>query len=150
MHRYYGDEQDVSFCIVSEVLVSRMTRWQLVFEDYYRDKAIWLGRGAPLAWFSPSVNGFNVTNAPTRVGHVSYSVTASSDTVSVYSVDVSLKTGVSTDSVPWVVRFPVGPAHKGVQPTCVTGCTVANVDTEHGIVTVTPTGSHFEVQGQLV
>lgn len=33
---YYGAENDVSFCIVTEVLAARLTRWQLVFEDSYR------------------------------------------------------------------------------------------------------------------
>jgi len=36
--QYYGNENDVSFCIVSEIIVARMTRWQLVFEDLYRPK----------------------------------------------------------------------------------------------------------------
>lgn len=30
---YNGQEVDVSFCIVSNILVARLTRWQLIMED---------------------------------------------------------------------------------------------------------------------
>ena len=40
---YYGIENDVSFCIVSNILVARMTRWQLVMEDSVTN-SIWLAR----------------------------------------------------------------------------------------------------------
>jgi hypothetical protein len=56
---YYINENDVSFCVVSQILVARLTRWQLVFEDYYRGfsdesnpPSIWLGRAAPKRWFA--------------------------------------------------------------------------------------------------
>ena len=57
---YNGAETEISFCIVSNIIVARMTRWQLVMEDA---GAIWLGRGAPQRWFTPGVGGFNVTAA---------------------------------------------------------------------------------------
>jgi len=37
--RGYANERDLSFCIVSEVIVARLTRWQLVFEDFYRARS---------------------------------------------------------------------------------------------------------------
>ena len=85
---YYGPENDISFCIVSEILVARMTRWQLVLEDAYRSwiegrlPAIHLGRGAPKRWFGlgkpakATGPGFAVANAPTSFGgRISYRVT---------------------------------------------------------------------------
>jgi hypothetical protein len=57
---YNGVETQISFCIVSNIIVAHMTRWQLVMED---GGVIWLGRGAPRRWFVPGVGGFNVTSA---------------------------------------------------------------------------------------
>jgi hypothetical protein len=81
---YYANENDVSYCIVSNILVARMTRWQLVFEDYYRatnpsaapgaKPVIWLAKGAPKRWFSSASGGLSVSNVPTRTGRVSFAV----------------------------------------------------------------------------
>merc|ERR1712232_1474331 len=73
---YYRNENDISFCIVTEVLAARLTRWQLVLEDFYRMSApgaIWLAKGAPKRWFRPGQR-FSVKNAPTRFGRMSYEV----------------------------------------------------------------------------
>lgn len=54
---YYAPEQDVSYCIVTEVLGARLTRLQLLLEDLYRPSVegssptLWLARGAPRRWF---------------------------------------------------------------------------------------------------
>merc|ERR1712070_868994 len=75
---YYKTENDVSFCIVTEVLAARLTRWQLVLEDFYRSPAtssIWLARGAPKRWFQFG-QGFSVQKAPTRFGRLSFTVSS--------------------------------------------------------------------------
>ena len=54
---YYQPEQDVSYCVVTEVLGARLTRLQLLFEDSYRPSVegtaptFWLAKGAPRRWF---------------------------------------------------------------------------------------------------
>ena len=82
---YNGAETQISFCIVSNIIVAHMTRWQLVMED---DGAIWLGRGAPQRWFKPGVGGFNVTAAPTSVGKIDFKMHASAAGSATYSVTV--------------------------------------------------------------
>lgn len=80
---YYANENDVSLCVVTEVLVARLTRWQLVLEDTYRldsgGPAVWLARGAPRRWFVPAANvslePWGVTNAATAFGLVAFTVT---------------------------------------------------------------------------
>ena len=47
-------ENDISFCIVSNILVARMTAWQLLVEQ---GGSVWLGKGAPQRWFRHS-DGF--------------------------------------------------------------------------------------------
>ena len=64
---YYAPEQDVSFCIVTQILTARLTRWQLVFEDLSRN--IWFAKAAPDRWYE---HGFGVSRAPTLCGNVSY------------------------------------------------------------------------------
>jgi len=66
---YYSAEQDISFCIVTQILTARLTRWQLVFEDIFDSKSIWLARAAPDRWFE---HGFNVSRAPTFCGNISF------------------------------------------------------------------------------
>ena len=78
---YYAPEQDISFCIVTEVLVARLTRIQLIMEDFYRDGGgrfgggIHLARGAPRRWFYSPGTTWSVKAAPTRLGRISYNVT---------------------------------------------------------------------------
>jgi hypothetical protein len=137
---YYGPENDVSYCIVSNILVARLTRWQLVFEDYYRTTnpsaapntkpAIWLARGAPKRWFTPASGGLNVSNAPTRTGRVSFSLTVDGPGLVRYSVSVA---GAAVVPVIWRVRVPGKVA--GV-PRCVSGCNIAAIDQAGGIVAV--------------
>lgn len=146
----------MSFCIVSEVLVSRLTRWQVVFEDFYRDPTVWLGRGAPSRWFlpldDPSSGGFAVANAPISIGRVSYNVTLAGPSTFIYDVTVAPAPGKSpksASSVPWAVHFPVAGATSGVTATCVTGCSVDSVDNTLGSVRVAASASHFVIQGVL-
>jgi hypothetical protein len=129
---YYGTENDVSFCIVSQVIVARMTRWQLVFEDFYRLGAqtmgsIWLARGAPKRWFSKGSSGFAVTNAPTRVGKVSYKVTVGEQGSATFSVT---STSGTASKVRWQLRWPYAFDHVD----CV-GCVVQEI-AENGVVSV--------------
>ena len=66
---YYGNEQDISFCIVSQVLMPKLTRWMLVFDDGYRGgnsgmppsladrPRVWIARAAPKRWFHVGSSG---------------------------------------------------------------------------------------------
>ena len=65
---YYSPEQDISFCIVTQILTARLTRWQLVFEEFSK-KNIWFAKAAPDRWYE---KGFGVFGAPTFCGNVSY------------------------------------------------------------------------------
>jgi len=118
---YYANENDVSFCIVSEVLIARMTRWQLVFDDHYRDAAntVWLARGAPRRWFQPVTGGFSVKNAPTFHGRVSFSVATPSAGSSIYTVSPPPVLGDGSTPVTWRLRWP-GPLT--VDPDCDCKC----------------------------
>lgn len=148
---YYSAEQDISFCIVTEVLAARLTRWQLVFEDFYRPAygstseavAIWLGRGAPLRWFAPAEGdhkaGFNVTCAPTRVGCVSYNVTIQGPTQATYSVRIHDAPADAPQGVVFKMRWPanvVSPAVKGAKVIAVDEGVVAVLPDETGVFSV--------------
>ena len=130
---YYAQEQDISFCIVTEVLAARLTKWQVVFEDMYRvdstsfGPGIWLARGAPRRWFD---EGFDVTGAPTQLGRVSFSVRPQSDGSSVYSVSVP-RGKVST----WFLRWP-----GKIERVTSSGCEILQVESV-GIVTIRCDGS---------
>jgi hypothetical protein len=164
---YYQAEQDISYCIASAVLAARLSRWQVVFEDMYRNRffnpgeepstgTIWLGRGVPRRWFQKE--GFEVTNARTSVGAVSYNLIALNTTLATYSVTVAGFTQapphLQATAVAWKLRWP-GKFTKGSEVHCL-GCAVTAVDNEQGIVAVIitppspPTPSenlvvHFEV-----
>lgn len=143
--QYYGNENDISYCIVTQILAARLTRWQLVFEDTYRATVdgnmptIWLARGAPLRWFQFTTgggggNGFNVTSVPTEVGLVSYKLKVDAHFVATYTVNVntgSVSAGGVT-AVQYSLRWP----GKVGSPT-LTGCELVAV--ENGVVTVKPT-----------
>merc|ERR1712137_18725 len=107
--QYYGTENDVSFCIVSQVLVARLTRWQLVFEDFYRSTgitspgSIWLARAAPKRWFVPGSQGFSVGNAPTRFGRVSFRMEVTQQGTTYF---VTPPLGTPSD-LRWKLRWPV-------------------------------------------
>ena len=131
---YYGQEQDISFCIVTEVLAARLTKWQVVFEDMYRVNStsfgpgIWLARGAPRRWFD---EGFSVTGAPTQLGRVSFSVRAQSDGYTGYSVSIP-RGKVST----WFFRW-----HGKIERATFSGCEILQVESANGIVTIRCDGS---------
>lgn len=136
--RYNGAETFISFCIVSNILVARMTRWQLVLEE---GNKVWLGRGAPKRWFTSQAGGFSVTNAPSSYGRISYNLTVSSSDVATYSV----KTSGTTASLPaaWSLRW----ACNGTAPSGLTfgGCKAISEDLALGIVTVIPSQAAFTV-----
>jgi len=122
----------VSFCIVTEVLASRLTRWQLVFEDFYGtpNNAIWLARGAPKRWFQAGEH-FGVTNAPTRVGRLSFEVTGG-----VYKITVPKD---ATSELHWNLRWPT----EIVDVHC-DGCTVVEINAG-GVATIVSTANAFTV-----
>ena len=153
---YNGIENDVSFCIVSNILVARMTRWQLVMEDRRAapHTTIWLGKGAPARWFLHG--GFNVTSAPTSVGRISYrmlphapgyhapgyrvsphtSHSQGATLTATYSVDLSAAKARAVLDTLWGVRYPSKLSPGSVQ--C-SGCAIAAEDTASGMVKVSPT-----------
>lgn len=134
--RYNGAETLVSFCIVSNILVSRMTRWQLIMEDA---SMIWLGRGAPRRWFR-ATEGFNVTNAPSSAGPVSYRVSVHADSTNIAtrahsSATYSVSMAEGGPAVPFVLRWPGPIDEAGV--VCSGGdCQVTAVDEALGLVQV--------------
>ena len=135
---YYAAEQDVSFCIVTAVLVARLTRWQLVLEDSYRpeyDPSIWLARAAPQRWFR---DGFNVTHAPTRFGRVSYRVSSDRGGVT-YAVQVT-----RTSSVRWNLRWP----GSTVEAVSIHGAKLIEVDGPVVSVTLHPSSMAFTVSAK--
>lgn len=138
--RYFGTENDVSFCIVSNIIVARLTRWQLVFEQ---QGAIWLGRGAPQRWFRAG-GGFNVTNAPTAAGPLGYRLSINEATAAApgvaaahtatYTVELTEGSSAAGAVKSWSLRWPGRLLAGTVKPT---GCTIAATDPGLGLVTVT-------------
>jgi len=129
---YYGTENDISFCIVSQIIVARMTRWQLVFEDFYRQSeqstgSIWLARAAPKRWFIKGSGGFSVVNAPTRFGKLSYKVAVGEDGSATFSV--TPPSGAAPQTL-WQLRWPYAFDHVDCD-----GCTVQEI-AENGVVSV--------------
>ena len=137
--QYNGAENDISFCIVSNILMARMTAWQMVLED---DGAIWLGRGAPKRWFRGPDAGFNVSSAPTSVGRVSFAVRAKAAGHATYTVQLlaDCKRGCSADKAIWNLRWPGKIGQAGCE-----GCEVVATDAQTGIVSVRATRSTFSV-----
>ena len=137
--QYNGAENDISFCIVSNILMARMTAWQMVLED---DGAIWLGRGAPKRWFRGPDAGFNVSSAPTSVGRISFAVQAKAAGQATYTVQLlaDCKRGCSADKAIWNLRWPGKIGQAGCE-----GCDVVATDAQTGIVSVRATRSTFSV-----
>ena len=69
-------EGGIDQCVPSIMLSSIATRWQLVLERYDED-VLYLARGAPRRWFSPSSGGFSIARAATRFGAVALTVNTS-------------------------------------------------------------------------
>merc|ERR1712203_1148293 len=87
--------------------------------------AIWLGRGAPKRWFRTG-GGFQVSNAPTRYGRLSYQVVVTDATVSYH---VTVPNGAGSNSL-WKLRWPLGASDIECK-----GCKVAEV-APNGIATI--------------
>jgi hypothetical protein len=79
--------EDGSLCMVSAVAPSMWVRWMLL-QDYQTDLftqptssagtssvsvMVYIARGAPRRWYN-STDPFGITNGPTRVGRVTYSI----------------------------------------------------------------------------
>lgn len=87
--------------------------------------------------------GFNVTNAPSSVGTISYTVTVLAPTGSMQSAVYNVTTSGEPAAMRarWNLRWPgalSGP------PSCV-GCRVVATDTTSGIVSVVPIAAAFSV-----
>jgi hypothetical protein len=169
---YNGAETDISFCIVSNIIVARLTKWQLVMETAPSDVTsgtpltVWLGRGAPQRWFRVDAGthtkgpgavvlglGFNVSNAPTSVGRVNYNVVVTAPvtlgrqgTLSQQRARYIVATTGSAAALAtqWSVRWP-GPLSG--QADC-SGCRVIASDQRRGFVTVVSTQPEFEVAAE--
>jgi hypothetical protein len=82
---YFALENDVSYCIVSQSIVPKLTLWMFVFNDDYRFDAhtraprVWLARGVPKRFWKRGAGGFNVTRAPCLGGNVSYHAGSDND-----------------------------------------------------------------------
>lgn len=144
---YYQNEQDISFCIVSQVLVSRLSLWQLVFEDLYRPSMdqsscgysprVWLGRGAPRRWFDADQGGFSVQNVPTLAGSISFNATVPEAGHARYAVrwePTNYPLGIGGSQLDFSLRWPGAVA----DVTCSKTCRVVAVDADEGFVTVAP------------
>merc|ERR1712232_76371 len=134
---YYRNENDISFCIVTEVLAARLTRWQLVLEDFYRSSAtsgiIWLARGAPKRWFQ-SGQGFSVEKAPTRFGRLSFTVSSDKSGL---TYRVTAPDGAPT-KLRWNLQWPA----ESEDVSC-SGCTI--VEKSDGIISVVANDGVFTV-----
>ena len=168
---YDPQEQDISYCIVSAVLVARLTRWQLVLDEPFRGSMVlgapradparvWLARGAPKRWFKDG--GFSVNAAPCLAGDVSYVVSAQSEAdvpgggasaTFVYNVTVDAPSEATMAALPaatlvgvrdliWTLRWPAALVQSADNaPLCDAGCTVAAVDLAGGFVSVRMTAA---------
>ncbi len=65
------------YAVPAQLSVPMLVKWMLVLEHPF-DDVLWLGRGVPDAWLD---EGFEVRNAPTRWGPVSYRVEGGTFTV---------------------------------------------------------------------
>ena len=114
---------------------------------------------------------FSIADAPTSVGRVSFSVSATTTTTSPppsradvaaagfdYAVNVVVPTARTRDAaapsysdVPWVVRYPQpttsGSEGSKLTASCESGCEVVATDPVLGMVRVHATAPHFVVRG---
>jgi hypothetical protein len=125
-------------CIVSNIIVAHMTRWQLVMEDA---GVIWLGRGAPQRWFKPGVGGFNVTAAPTTVGKIDFKMHVSAAGAAAYTVTAPGHSAAQRWSLRWPGKLEAGSAKA-------TGCTIVAEAAALGIVTCVAQVAEFHVAAQ--
>ena len=144
--------EDCSLCMVSSVAPSMWVRWMLVQEQPDPIKCntgpsiIHVARGAPQRWFQPHVSGshlsvtatpFGITNAPTRQGQVSFSITPTSGGSSGW-VAIAPNPGPlpKTNTGRYFVSVHVRPAATRSVPVplhvSVVGATVASIDTRGG------------------
>jgi hypothetical protein len=75
------------YCVPAQLFVPLMTRWMLVFEDP-ESETLWLGKVMPREWLADGKR-ISVSAAPTRWGHVSFSISSHVDSSSVV-VDLDL------------------------------------------------------------
>ena len=127
-----------------------MTAWQLLAEQ---GGSVWLGKGAPQRWFRHP-DGFNVTNAPSSVGKVSYKVSVKENKVNKVGTGQQAATYTVTSdgsaeavAASWSVRWPGSlslagggeAGERGAGASC-SNCAVLATDAARGVVTVKAAG----------
>lgn len=63
-----------AYCTPAQMVVPLMSRWMLVFEDP-ESETLWLAKATPRKWLEDGKT-ISVSAAPTRWGHVGYSITS--------------------------------------------------------------------------
>jgi hypothetical protein len=70
----FTDNSAAPYCTPAQLVVSLLARWMLVFEEPQAD-ILWLAKATPRDWLADGQQ-VKVSNAPTRWGAVSYSLTS--------------------------------------------------------------------------
>ena len=81
------------YAAAAELVIAPMTKWMLVFESP-DDDSVWLGRATPREWLEDGREIF-VTDAPTRYGTYSYSISSQLDQGLVVATVEHLRNGAS-------------------------------------------------------
>jgi hypothetical protein len=68
----FVDSEAAPYCSPSQLVVSLMTRWLLIFEDP-ESNTVWLGKSIPREWLADGKT-IDITNAPTKWGRLSFSI----------------------------------------------------------------------------
>jgi hypothetical protein len=133
----------VSLCVPTAVEVSRLTRWQLVFEPFRSDnqwQQVWLARGAPKRWFRhPSGFGVGSLDGAYPIplnggGAISFHVSTEPAYNATYTVTVKAGPRKSQRGTRFVLRWP------GVllEHSLSGGGTVVHSEPSNGLVVVVP------------
>ena len=102
---------------------------------------------APLApfrrarWFVAPSTGFNVSNAPTAAGPVSYQVAVGPSPTKSATYSVVTTGSAAVAATLWTMRWPGAVS----EPACAVGCTVHAADPGTGLITVLVTAARFTV-----
>jgi hypothetical protein len=124
-----GDGTAAPYCTPAQLVVELMTRWLLVFEDP-ESETLWLGKAIPRHWLTDGKT-VKVSNAPTRWGRVSYSIT-SHFTEGKVTAQVNLPTGISCETK---LRFRA-PGDARIASVLLNGKAWTEFDTDDEVVTI--------------
>ena len=81
-------------------------KWMLLFEEP-NTKTVWVGKALPREWLGAGVEPVVVSNATTRYGRVSYTMSADTDTAADTAAPFTVTASVS---LPATFAGPAGPA----------------------------------------